>query len=849
METTLYNPAGQSKESLIANFVVRTHVFEKIFKDIRIGKMKYPEQHYIIQGQRGMGKTTLLLRLKYEIENTPELSSWLVPVFFNEESYDLTSLSNLWEKLLKYLDNLWETEGKYYKKTNEFVGNSDYEKLCFDYLQNILKSEKKKLIIFFDNFGQLFLDNLKLKEQQRLREILMNCADIRIIGASAIVIDDLYDYSKPFYEFFKIMNLEGLDKNETVQLISKLQENANNKIDIEKNRAKIETLAILTGGVIRTIMLVYEAILADQDGTALKDLETILDKITPLYKHKIEDLPVQQRKIVDVIARKWDAISTKEIAESIRENGHPMATKLISAQLQQLERNNIIEKKQTSTKNHLYQLKERFFNIWYLMRNGNRNDRCKVIWLTKFLEIWYDNEKDLDHFIQAHISNLRSGKYNPHSAIMMVDALTNISQKIAVDVEDILIRETSNILNDEQKNSLPKSSYDKLKVALTFYEKGDYNEAIGILESIKSRNDRYKPILIHCYLLVDQLNQALLIYKDIKTPNQPMNELLLRAVQFARCNNPKIIAEIEKEFVLSKKPFDKLFYATLLGHLYKKKSPIMALQYFNMAIDKGNLNAYQDIVDIYIAEKEYEKAESYCLNVISKGVIEAEEKLISLYIYNLNQLEKGKVLIDKGRVRNPQNPALYYYMGLNFFFLGEFANAKAEFSQAIKMYKEQNRISEGSCSMSILLLTEIFINEKKKSEALNTINQLEVSPQVIRGVLMKSIILIWNANYKEAVDLFVNNIDGANSEEIDIEQALMQELLMLFIAKKQYQSTLILFKIEKLNLKDRFKPIYYALLNHLKNELPNEYLKMGSELKQPVEDVLVKIEKMAIEYA
>ena len=56
--------------------------------------MKYPEQHYLVQGLRGMGKTTLLLRLKYEVEKSEGLNDWLIPVFFNEESYDLSSLSN-----------------------------------------------------------------------------------------------------------------------------------------------------------------------------------------------------------------------------------------------------------------------------------------------------------------------------------------------------------------------------------------------------------------------------------------------------------------------------------------------------------------------------------------------------------------------------------------------------------------------------------------------------------------------------------------------------------------------------------------------------------------------------------
>ena len=37
-------------------------------------------------------------------------------------------------------------------------------------------------------------------------------------------------------------------------------------------------------------------------------------------------------------------------------------------------------------KNKLYLVKERFFNIWYLMRYGRRKTREKVLWLVKFLE-------------------------------------------------------------------------------------------------------------------------------------------------------------------------------------------------------------------------------------------------------------------------------------------------------------------------------------------------------------------------------------------------------------------------------------------------------------------------------
>ena len=40
IENKIYNPAAQPKEWLIENFVVRTNVFEKIFKDIKTIKFK-----------------------------------------------------------------------------------------------------------------------------------------------------------------------------------------------------------------------------------------------------------------------------------------------------------------------------------------------------------------------------------------------------------------------------------------------------------------------------------------------------------------------------------------------------------------------------------------------------------------------------------------------------------------------------------------------------------------------------------------------------------------------------------------------------------------------------------------
>lgn len=846
IENKIYNPAGQPKEWLIEHFVVRTSVFDKIFKDISTGKMKYPEQHYIIQGQRGMGKTTLLLRLKYEIENTPKLNSWLIPIFFNEESYDLTSLSNLWEKLLKQLDSLWETNGEYYAKTENFIGKPDYEKKCFDLLVEIIKSKKRKIVLFFDNFGQLFLDNLSTKDQQRLREVLMNCAEIRIIAASAVVLKDLYDYSKPFYEFFKIINLEGLNKDETYDLIRKLEEKSAEPIELDRHKAKIETLAILTGGVIRTIMLIYETILADKDGSALNDLETILDRMTPLYKHRIEDLPVQQRKVIDVIAKKWDAVSTKEIGENIRENGQLMPAKHISALLQQLEKNNVIEKKQTNTKNHLYQLKERFFNIWYLMRNGDRQDKCKVIWLTKFLELWYEDEGGFEIFLKSHISHLQSGKYYPSSAIMITEALAN-SNRINIQNLDLLLNETSNILTEEQRKLLPNIENQKIQAFLNYFNNEKYIEGIAVLNTIEIKGDDINLYLAGAHARINEKKQAIGFLNNIKVKNN-QNRLAIGHLYYELGEYHKCI-----NLIKNYNGDNKGYAYHLLGECYLNlDNQKMAINCLIKAIDYKNLNSYPLLIESLIKAKNILEAKKYCLEAMNSESSEVKKDtvFICLRYKELDKREDSKILINNALKINPNDADFNYLNGVLFLFDTDLSkralNSEKYFAIANKLYTKSNqRNANYYICLGVLfnIYSEILLDKERLKSILVNTGDFNKFPRLL---LYSSFLNIWENNYKTGIDLLYKylNLDISN-----IDYILLNTTIQLLLSKKQFHSVQKIFETENLNLKERFKPIYYALMTYLKDEYPNEILKMGDELKQPVADVMKRVEEMAVKYA
>ncbi len=402
----IYNPLNLSEEEIRKNFVVRSNEFNKIFSDLKNSPMIHPESPYIIQGQRGQGKTMLLLKLYYEIKHDEALNTFLIPIIFNEEQYHINNLFGLWVDTAEKLEEADTTFAGLSQKMETFT--EDEEVKSFALLEKTLKTQQKKLLLLIDNIDQL-LDKLTINEQHRLRELLITCPEFRIIGGSSKTLEYNYDYSGPFYELFQVVTLEGLKREEAIRLLLMLGEQYGREgiqDIIQRQPGRIEALRRMTSGVPRTMVLLFEIFLEQKDGGAFRDLEIILDRVTPLYKHRMDDLSPPQQQIVDAIAIHWDAMATKEIAEKTR-----MQSKAVSAQLKLLEKNQVIQKIDTSTKNFLYQVKERFFNIWYLMRYGRKQGKNRVQWLVRFIESWCD-EAELQRRTKEHITNLQNDAFN-----------------------------------------------------------------------------------------------------------------------------------------------------------------------------------------------------------------------------------------------------------------------------------------------------------------------------------------------------------------------------------------------------------------------------------------------------
>ena len=445
----IYNPQAMPEAEFLARYSVRLELTDKLLRTILSSGPEDDPDHSIIQGQRGQGKTSLLRRVQIALRDHQETRDWLIPLLFREELYGVTSLCRLWEEAAGLLCDRPGFAGL--PDAMEALWNTPYyEKDCHLILDRALADQGVRLVLLIDNIGDLF-GKLKRPEQQRLREILHTTKRIQILGASTVMLEQHYDHGAPFYQFFREINLPGLSQDEALSLLRHLgtpEQQARLEEVIARTPGRMETLRRLTAGVPRTLVLLFD-ILLDRDGNAFRDLELLLDRVTPLYKHRMDDLPAQQQAIVDAVALGWDALSAGEIARATR-----LPSKQVAAQLKQLERANVIHREPTSTKNNLYRLAERFFNIWYLMRHGRPGDRRRALWLVRLLEVWCTPD-DLRERALGHLAMLSDALLAPEHAWLMTEALRGVG--LDLETEDRLVKATREYLSGYLRSQVERS--------------------------------------------------------------------------------------------------------------------------------------------------------------------------------------------------------------------------------------------------------------------------------------------------------------------------------------------------------------------------------------------------------
>ncbi len=392
----LYNPDQMSEKEIKETFVAREALVDELVELIKSQPDSAGMQHAVIIAPRGMGKTTVLLMVKFAIKDCGLANQWQA-VKFPEESYGIYDLSDFWIETLNLIaadtadTDLRRLADDLKKK---YPNNEDLQDAAYAALKDWRQQHGKRLLLLVENFDQILEQINDERDNARLRDELMNDSTVMFLGGATTFFREARAYDQPLYNFFKIYDLADLKFAQMQELLrrrAQVDRLTDFETTLKQNAARLRTLEYFTGGNPRLVLMLYRVVSHSDVAEVRRALEKLLDEVTPYYKAKVEALPAQQRKILDHIARVSgetnEGLTPGEIAAAVR-----LSPNQVSSQLKRLLELGYVRAANLRGRSSWYTLSEPLYAIWHQMRFG-RDTKERMRWLIVWLRAIYSDEE------------------------------------------------------------------------------------------------------------------------------------------------------------------------------------------------------------------------------------------------------------------------------------------------------------------------------------------------------------------------------------------------------------------------------------------------------------------------
>lgn len=356
-----FTPDKMDEVDIEAVHVGRTRMLESVVERIRKMIRAGGTMNVIFTGQRGMGKTHMLKMIRYR------LSGHIVPVAFAQEEYSMSTVDEFFSRVLEVLGEDHDgTEPTYHAR-------------------GVLKryrAEGKPVVIFAENLQTLFLQ--MEEDLGKLRSVIQEDESFFIVGSALAVFEQVASMDAPFYNFFEINRLRGLDVEEIRELVHKCLPKKNGLAGRrDSNRHELDGLRALTGGNPRLIHMLCDGMNGKNYSVDLEDsLMALLDQMTPMYKTRMEAMSTETRKIFNALAAADGPLTPTELANRIQAK-----TTTVTAQLNRMKNESLVgpvkfrRKKETR-----YQITERPYRVWIEFTESRGSAKLEM--LAGFLRLW-----------------------------------------------------------------------------------------------------------------------------------------------------------------------------------------------------------------------------------------------------------------------------------------------------------------------------------------------------------------------------------------------------------------------------------------------------------------------------
>ena len=378
-----FNPGiFQSDEEVIAQFVVRNRELGVVIEVLR-GNIDSPScQHILVVGPRGRGKSMLLARVAAELRTDATLSETLFPVRFMEESQEVFNVGDFWLETLFHLAR--ECAASHPELTRELrATHADLsgrwrERTLADHARAAVLDAadrlSRRLVLMVENLQSLTGD-VEEGFGWKLRGELQMEPRIMLLATATSRFDRLDDVNEPFFELFRILNLEPLGTDDCRRLWEQVSGD-------QVSTREMRPLEILTGGSPRLLVIVAEFARHRSLRQLMEELVTLVDEHTEYFRGHLEALAKTERRVYLAVIDLWQPSAAGEIAARSR-----LDVRTVSTMLGRLADRGAVIAEGTGRKRR-YVAAERLYSIYYKLRR-ERDEAAVVQNLIRFMAAIY----------------------------------------------------------------------------------------------------------------------------------------------------------------------------------------------------------------------------------------------------------------------------------------------------------------------------------------------------------------------------------------------------------------------------------------------------------------------------
>ena len=378
-----FNPGTfQSDEEVISQFVVRNRELGVVLEVLR-GNIDSPScQHILVVAPRGRGKSMLLARVAAELRADAALSETLLPVRFMEESQEVFNLADFWLDTLFHLAR--ECAARHPELTRELrATHADLsgrwrERMLADHARAAVLDTAdrlgRKLVLMVENLQSLTGD-VEEGFGWKLRGELQMEPRIMLLATATSRFDRLDDVNEPYFELFRILNLEPLATDDCRRLWEQVSGD-------QVSTREMRPLEILTGGSPRLLVIVAEFARHRSLRQLMEELVTLVDEHTEYFRGHLEALAKTERRVYLAVIDLWQPSAAGEIAARSR-----LDVRTVSTMLGRLTDRGAVIAEGTGRKRR-YAAAERLYSIYYKLRR-ERDEAAVVQNLIHFMAAIY----------------------------------------------------------------------------------------------------------------------------------------------------------------------------------------------------------------------------------------------------------------------------------------------------------------------------------------------------------------------------------------------------------------------------------------------------------------------------